>query len=317
MRNYILKRLLIAIPTILGISIVIFLIMHLIPGDTISAMIGTQYKLTEAQAQSLRADYGLDKSLPEQYILWLVNALQGNFGLSVRAGTPVLSEILSRFPLTFELTILAMIIALLVGLPIGILSAVKRDSILDLFGRLLALIGMSLPNFLMGTLIIYILSVYFNASPNSGDYVDFTTNPAANLQQMIFPAITLGFAFSAAVMRTARSSLLEELNKEYAQTARAKGNREQRVILKHCLRNTLIPIITLVGFQMGYLFGGAVIIEEVFALPGMGRLLLNAISQRDYALVQGTIVFIAIIFVLVNLLTDITYAFVNPRIRYD
>jgi len=134
---------------------------------------------------------------------------------------------------------------------------------------------------------------------------------------MIFPAITLGFAFSAAVMRTARSSLLEELNKEYAQTARAKGNREQRVILKHCLRNTLIPIITLVGFQMGYLFGGAVIIEEVFALPGMGRLLLNAISQRDYALVQGTIVFIAIIFVLVNLLTDITYAFVNPRIRYD
>jgi len=317
MRNYILKRLLIAIPTILGISIVIFLIMHLIPGDTISAMIGTQYKLTEAQAQSLRAYYGLDKSLPEQYILWLVNALQGNFGLSVRAGTPVLSEILSRFPLTFELTILAMTIALLVGLPIGILSAVKRDSILDLFGRLLALIGMSLPNFLMGTLIIYILSVYFNASPNSGDYVDFTTNPAANLQQMIFPAITLGFAFSAAVMRTARSSLLEELNKEYAQTARAKGNLEQRVILKHCLRNTLIPIITLVGFQMGYLFGGAVIIEEVFALPGMGRLLLNAISQRDYALVQGTIVFIAIIFVLVNLLTDITYAFVNPRIRYD
>lgn len=317
MRNYILKRLLIAIPTILGISIVIFLIMHLIPGDTISAMIGTQYKLTETQAQSLRAYYGLDKSLPEQYFLWLVNALQGNLGLSVRAGTPVLSEILNRFPLTFELTILAMIIALLIGLPIGILSAVKRDSILDIFGRLLALIGMSLPNFWMGALIIYALSVYFNASPNSGNYVDFMTDPGANLQQMIFPAFTLGFAFSAALMRTARSSLLEELNKEYAQTARAKGNREQRVILIHCLRNTLIPIITLVGFQMGYLFGGAVIIEEVFALPGMGRLLLNAISQRDYALVQGTIVFIAIIFVLVNLLTDIAYAFVNPRIRYD
>jgi peptide/nickel transport system permease protein len=317
MRNYILKRLLIAIPTILGISIVIFLIMHLIPGDTISAMIGTQYQLTEVQAQSLRAYYGLDKSLPVQYILWLTNALQGNLGLSVRAGTPVLTLMLSRFPLTFELTILAMIIALLIGLPIGIFSAVKRDSILDLFGRLLALIGMSLPNFLMGTLIIYVLSVYFNVMPNSGDYVDFTTNPVANLQQMIYPAITLGFAFSAAVMRTARSSLLEELNKEYAQTARAKGNREQRVILIHCLRNTLIPIITLVGFQMGYLFGGAVIIEQVYAMPGMGRLLLDAISQRDYAVVQGTIVFIAIIFVLVNLLTDIAYAFVNPRIRYD
>ena len=317
MRNYIFKRLLSAIPTILGISIVIFLIMHLIPGDTISAMIGTQYKLTETQAQSLRAYYGLDKSLPEQYINWLVNALQGNFGLSVRAGTPVLNEILSRFPLTLEMTFLAMIIALIIGLPIGILSAVKRDSALDLFGRLLALIGMSLPNFWMGTLIIFVLSVYFGILPNSGDYVDFAVNPIKNLQQMLFPAITLAFAFSAAVMRTARSSLLDELNKEYAQTARAKGNVERDVILKHCLRNTLIPIITLVGFQMGYLFGGAVIVEEVFAMPGMGRLLLDAISQRDYALAQGTIVFIAVIFVLVNLLTDITYAFVNPRIRYD
>jgi len=317
MRNYILKRLLISIPTILGISIVIFLIMHLIPGDTISALIGTNYQLTEAQAQSLRAYYGLDKSLPMQYINWLWNALQGNLGLSVRAGIPVLAEILNRFPLTFELTLVAMVIALIVGLPIGILSAVKRDSVLDLFGRLLALIGMSLPNFWMGTLIIFVLSVYLGVMPNSGDYVDFNVNPLANLQQIFWPAITLGFAFSAAVMRTTRSSLLEELNKEYAQTARAKGNIEMVVIFKHCLRNTLIPLITLVGFQMGYLFGGAVIIEEVFAMPGMGRLLLDAISQRDYALVQGTIVFIAIIFVLVNLLTDIAYAFVNPRIHYE
>ncbi len=317
MRNFILKRLLAAIPTILGISIVIFLIMHLIPGDTISAQIGTQYKLTEAQAQSMREYYGLDKTLPEQYLGWLGNALQGNFGLSVRAGTPVLTEILSRFPLTFELTLLAMVIALIIGLPIGILSAVKRDSLIDLLGRLLALVGMSLPNFWMGTLIIFVLSVYFGILPNSGNYVDFSVNPISNLNQMIYPALTLGFAFSAAVMRTVRSSLLEEINKEYAQTARAKGNPEQRVIFIHCLRNTLIPIITLVGFQMGYLFGGAVIIEEVFAMPGMGRLLLTAISQRDYALAQGTIVFIAVIFVLVNLLTDIAYAFVNPRIRYE
>ena len=317
MKEFIFKRLLAAIPTILGISIVIFLIMHLIPGDTISAMIGTQYKLTEAQAQSMREYYGLDKSLPEQYVNWLRNALQGNLGLSVRAGTPVLTEILSRFPLTFELTIMAMIIALVIGLPIGILSAVMRDSALDLFGRFLALIGMSLPNFWMGTLIIFVLSVYFGILPNSGNYTELWVDPISNLSQMIYPALTLGFAFSAAVMRTVRSSLLDELNKEYAQTARAKGNREQRVIFIHCLRNTLIPLITLVGFQMGYLFGGAVIIEEIFAMPGMGRLLLDAISQRDYALAQGTIVFIAVIFVLVNLLTDVAYAFVNPRIRYD
>lgn len=317
MRNYILKRLLVSIPTILGISIVIFLIMHLIPGDTISAQIGTQYKLTEAQAQALREYYGLDKSLPEQYFSWLGNALRGNFGLSVRAGTPVLKEILGRLPLTFELTILAMLIALIIGLPIGVLSAVKRDSIIDLFGRVLSLIGMSLPNFWMGTLIIFVLSVYLGILPNSGNYVEFFVDPKTNLSQMIYPALTLGFAFSAAVMRTVRSSLLEELNKDYAQTARAKGNLESRVIFIHCLRNTLIPIITLVGFQMGYLFGGAVIIEDVFAMPGMGRLLLSAISQRDYALAQGTIVFIAIIFVLVNLITDVAYGFVNPRIRYE
>lgn len=317
MRNYIFKRLLIAIPTVLGISIVIFLIMRTIPGDTITSMIGTQFMLTDNQAQALREYYGLDKPLHEQYFSWLINALQGNLGFSVRSATPVLGEILSRFPLTFELTILAMVIALIIGLPVGILSAVKRDTAIDLFGRFLALIGMALPNFWMGTLIIYFLSVYFNILPNSGDYVEITVDPIKNLQQMFYPALTLGFAFSAAVMRTTRSSLLEELNKEYAQTARAKGHQERAVILKHCLRNTLIPIITLVGFQMGYLFGGAVIIEEVYAMPGMGRLLLNAISQRDYALAQGTVVFIAILFVLVNLLTDIAYAIVNPRIRYD
>jgi peptide/nickel transport system permease protein len=317
MRNYIFKRLLVMIPTLLGISIVVFLIIRMIPGDTISAMIGTQYKLTDAQAASLREYFGLDRSLPEQYWRWLTAALRGDFGLSVRSGTPVLQEILNRFPLTLELTLIAMVIALIVGLPIGIFSAVKRDSFIDLFGRLLSLIGMALPNFWMGTLIIFVLSVYFGVLPNSGQYTEFFADPSANLKQLIYPAITLGFAFSAAVMRTTRSSLLEELNKEYAQTARAKGRKEQQVILIHCLRNTLIPLITLVGFQMGYLFGGAVIVEEIFSLPGMGRLLLSAISQRDYALVQGTILFIAGCFVMINLLTDLAYALVNPRIRYE
>jgi peptide/nickel transport system permease protein len=317
MRNYIIKRLLIMIPTLLGISIVVFLIIRMIPGDTITAMIGTSFQLTDAQAASLRAYFGLDRPLPEQYIRWLWAALHGDFGISVRTATPVLHEILSRFPLTVELTLLAMFIALIIGIPIGILSAVKRDTIFDLFGRLIALIGMALPNFWMGTLIIYVLSVYFHILPNSGDYTDFLVNPVLNLKQLIFPAITLGFAFSAAVMRTTRSSLLDELHKEYAQTARAKGRPETQVILIHCFRNTLIPIITLVGFETGYLFGGAVIVEQVYAMPGMGRLLLDAISQRDYALVQGTILFIAFIFVVVNLLTDLAYALVNPRIRYE
>jgi peptide/nickel transport system permease protein len=317
MQRYLAQRLIAFIPTLFGISIIVFLVMHLIPGDAISAMIGTTFKLTEAQAAALRAYYGLDKSLPEQYWLWLTAALRGDFGLSVRSGQPVLREILARFPLTLELALLAMVIALFIGIPIGIVAAVKRDSILDIAGRMFALVGLALPNFWMGTLIILVLSVGFSLSPNSGDYTDFLKDPLANLKQLIFPAITLGFAFSASVMRTTRSSLLEELRQDYARTARGKGLRENTVIVGHCLKNALIPVITIVGLETGYLFGGAIIVEEVFALPGIGRLLLNGISQRDYAVVQGTIVFIAFNFVLLNLLADMAYAFVNPRIRYE
>ena len=317
MPTYALKRLLALLPTLLGISIIVFLVMRMIPGDTISAMIGTQFKLTEAQAEALRAYYGLDKSLPEQYGLWFTAALRGDFGVSVRTGKPVLQEILSRFPLTLELAALAMVIAVSIGIPIGIFSAVKRNSPLDLGGRLFSLIGLALPSFWMGTLIIYVLSVYFHILPNSGNYIRLWEDPSENLKQLIFPAITLGFAFSASVMRTTRSALLEELGKDYARTARAKGRTQGAVILRHCLPNALIPIITLVGLETGYLFGGAIIVEEVFALPGIGRLLLSAIQQRDYALVQGTILFIAFNFVFVNLIADLAYAFVNPRIRYE
>jgi peptide/nickel transport system permease protein len=317
MQRYLTQRLIAFIPTIVGISIIIFLVMHLIPGDSISAMIGTTFKLTEAQAESLRAYYGLDKSLPEQYWLWFSAAVRGDFGLSVRSGQPVLREILARFPLTLELALLAMVIALAIGIPIGVGAAVKRDSFLDIAGRMFALVGLALPNFWMGTLIILGLSLGLGLSPNSGDYTDLFQNPSANLKQMIFPAITLGFAFSASVMRTTRSSLLEELRQDYARTARGKGLRENTVILGHCLKNALIPVITIVGLEAGYLFGGAIIVEDVFALPGIGRLLLNGISQRDYAVVQGTIVFIAFNFVLINLIADMAYAFVNPRIRYE
>jgi peptide/nickel transport system permease protein len=317
MRSYILRRLITIIPTLFGVSIIVFLVMRMIPGDTISAMIGTQFKLTEAQAEALRAYYGLDKSLPEQYWLWLTAALRGDFGLSVRTGEPVLSEILDRFPLTLELALVAMVIAVVIGIPVGVASAVKRDSLLDSGGRLFALIGLALPSFWMGTLIIFVLSVYFGILPNSGNYVSLIEDPVENLKQIIFPAFTLGFAFSAAVMRTTRSALLEELNKDYARTARAKGRVESGVIFIHCLRNALIPIITLIGFQTGYLFGGAIIVEEVFAMPGVGRLLLTSINQRDYAMVQGTILFIAFNFVMINLIADVAYGAVNPTIRYD
>ena len=317
MRNYIFKRLLETIPTLLGISIAIFLIMHMIPGDTISALIGTQYQLTEAQAESLRAYYGLDKSLPDQYISWLLNALQGNFGLSVRTGQPVMKEILARFPLTFEITILTIILGTILGILFGIIAAVYRGSAMDMIVRIFGMVGLATPSFWLGTMIIYFLSVHFGIMLNAGNYVPFSQDPIQNLKQVLSPVICMGFSFSASVMRTTRSSLLEEINKEYALTSRAKGNKEFVTIFKHALRNALIPVITLVGYQIGYLFGGVVIIEQVFALPGLGRFLLNGISQRDYALVQGTILFIAANFVLVNLIADVAYGFADPRIRYD
>jgi peptide/nickel transport system permease protein len=317
MQPFLVRRLIAFIPTLFGISIIVFVVMHLIPGDTIAAMIGTQFKLTAAQAAALREYFGLDKPLPEQYVRWLLAALRGDFGFSVRKGEPVLPLILRHFPLTLELALFAMAIALLLGIPLGILSAVRRDSAIDLAGRVFALVGLAMPNFWLGTLIILVLSLYFQIMPNAGNYTDFLTDPIANLQQMLFPAITLGFAAIADVMRTTRSAMLEELAQDYARTARSKGLREQAVIVRHCLKNALIPVITIVGLETGYLFGGAVIVESVFALPGVGRLLLDAISERDYAVVQGTIVFIAFNFVLVNLLTDLAYAWVNPRIRYE
>ncbi len=301
----------------MGISIAIFLIMHMIPGDTISALIGTQYQLTEAQAESLRAYYGLDKSLPDQYISWLLNALQGNFGLSVRTGQPVMKEILARFPLTFEITILTIILGTILGILFGIIAAVYRGSAMDMIVRIFGMVGLATPSFWLGTMIIYFLSVHFGIMLNAGNYVPFSQDPIQNLKQVLSPVICMGFSFSASVMRTTRSSLLEEINKEYALTSRAKGNKEFVTIFKHALRNALIPVITLVGYQIGYLFGGVVIIEQVFALPGLGRFLLNGISQRDYALVQGTILFIAANFVLVNLIADVAYGFADPRIRYD
>jgi len=317
MQRYLIQRLIAFIPTLFGISIVIFIVMRLLPGDAINAMVGTSFKLTDAQIAALRAYFGFDKPLYEQYWIWLTSALRGDFGFSVRSGIPVLPEILARFPLTFELAILAMLIATTIGIPIGILAAVKRDTTIDLAGRLFALIGLALPNFWMGTLIILVLSVAFGVLPTSGDYTDFVQDPLTNLKQLFFPALTLGFAFSASVMRTTRSSMLEELRQDYTRTARGKGLEEQAVIVKHCLKNALIPIITIIGLETGYLFGGAIIVEEVFALPGIGRYLLTGIAQRDYAVVQGTVIFIAFNFVLINLIADLAYAWVNPRIRYD
>lgn len=317
MIRYLIQRAIAFVPTLFGVSLLIFLAIRLVPGDAITAMLGTEAgMLTETQRASLEAYFGLDKPVAEQYVTWLGNALQGNLGLSVRFGEPVLSVILARFPFTLQLAAMSLSLALAVGVPIGILSAVRHNTIIDLIGRLFALLGLAMPAFLVGTLIIYVLSVYFRYLPTSGDYVPLMENPGLNLQQMIFPAITLGFPFAASVMRTTRSAMLEVMNEDYIRTARSKGLREGRVIRSHALRNALIPVITLVGVELGYLLGGTVIVEEIYALPGIGRLVYNAISQRDYALIQGITLFVAFNFVVINLLVDFVYTLIDPRVSY-
>jgi len=318
MFRYLLRRLIASVPTLIGVSILIFLAIRLVPGDAITATLGTEAgMLSPEQRESLRSYYGLDRPIVEQYVYWVGEALHGNLGLSIRQGRPVLDLIIDRFPLTLELALMAVAIALVVGIPLGLLSAIRHNTILDLLARLFALVGLSMPSFLVGTLIIFVLSVVFHTLPNSGDYVSLTQDPSRNLQQLFFPAITLGFAFSASVMRMTRSSMLEVLSEDYVRTARSKGLPENRVIIRHALGNALIPVVTLIGIEMGYLLGGTFIVEQLFSLPGLGRLLVNAISQREYALVQGAVLFIALNFVIINLIVDVIYSVIDPRISYD
>ncbi|MCC7447226.1 MAG: ABC transporter permease [Anaerolineae bacterium] len=316
MARFLLQRIVAFVPTLVGISILVFFVIRQIPGDAITAKLGAEAaaELTPAQEAAYRAYFGLDKPLTQQYVDWVGGILRGDMGFSEVRREPVLTAILKTFPLTLELTLLALVIALVIGIPIGVLSAVKPNSIPDLFARVISLLGLSMPGFWAGTLIILVLSTVFHAMPNAGAFITPGEDLLRNLGQMFFPAFTLGFAFSASIMRTTRAVMIESLSQDYVRTARAKGLRERTVILIHTLRNGLIPIITLTGVEMGYLLGGAVLIEDVFALPGIGRLTYTAILQRDYALVQGAVLFIAFNFVLVNLFVDFLYSVVDPRV---
>jgi peptide/nickel transport system permease protein len=317
MIRLLLQRFVTFLPTLVGISILVFFVIRQIPGDAISARLGAEAagSLTPAQEAAYRAYFGLDKPLTQQYLEWAGKLLQGDFGQSDVRREPALDAILRAFPLTLELTLLSLLIALLLGLPVGVFSALRPNTRADLLMRTLSLLGLSFPGFWLGSLLILGLSLGFHLMPNAGRYVPFNENPIQNLSQMILPALTLGFGFSASVMRTTRSSLSEILSQDYVRTAYAKGLRERVVIRRHALRNGLLPIITLVGIEMGYLLGGAVLIEEVFALPGLGRLTYTAILQRDYALAQGAVLFIAFNFVVINLLADFLYGLVDPRLR--
>lgn len=312
---YVAKRLIGAIPTLIGVSLLTFLFIRLIPGDAIAARLGTSQALTPEQLASLRAYLGLDQPLPQQYWTWLTSLLHGDLGYSIRTGRPVLVEIAQRLPATLELALAAAVIAVAVGLPLGIVSALHPRSRLDLAVRVAGLIGLSLPNFWLGTLLIVLFSLYLRWMPNTGGYVDFAQDPLANLQFLIFPAVTLGLALAAATMRMTRSAMLDVLGADYVRTARAKGLASNVVLRRHALKNALIVVVTLLGIQVGQLLGGAVVVEEIFSVPGVGRMLLNAILQRDYALVQGTVLAVALLFVALNIIVDLLYGYLDPRIR--
>ena len=314
MKTYVIRRILQLIPVLFGISVLIFLVMKLIPGDVISGILGVD--ATPELREQLAALYGLDRPYVVQYLDWIGGVLHGDFGESIRTAAPILPQILERFKVTAELTILAAVISWIIAIPLGILAAVKRNTMADRFVRVFALLGVSIPSFALSILLILFLSLVFNYFSPLG-YVGLFEDPLRNLQIMILPASILGVNIAGSVMRMTRSSVLEVLRQDFVKTVRTKGASERVTIFKHVLRNALIPIVTLVGMQIGSLLGGAVIVEQIFSLPGLGQMTLTGINQRDYPVVQGCVLFIAFIYVLVNLITDLLYAYIDPRISYD
>ena len=302
------------LPTLLGMSMLVFGAMHLIPGSYVDVLLGVGQDISPEQRQRIVEQYGLDKSVPVQYATWLGNVLTGDFGTSLKSGKSVSSEIFSRLPVTLELAALATVTSLILAIPAGIVAAIYRGRWPDTVLRLVALLGLSVPNFLIATMLVLFVSTQWRILPTTG-FVPISEGLGANLKSLAMPTISLGALLAASMMRMMRSSMLEEFGKEYLTVARAKGLHQRTVIMSHALRNSLIPVITVLGIQTGYMLGGTVIVEQVFAIPGIGRLALDAVNQRDYPLVQGTVLFIAAAFVLMNLITDIIYGFVDPRIR--
>jgi peptide/nickel transport system permease protein len=316
--NYLTRRLAVFPLVLIGVSVIVFVAIRLVPGDSITAMLGTEAGLlTPQQRDALAVYFGIDQPWPVQYWRWLLGLFQGELGISATYGKPVLGVILQRFPLTLELALLSMLIALSVGVPAGVFAATRNEKPSDLAVRVAAMIGQSTPNFVVGLLIIYVLSAGFGVLPTMGAFTPFWEDPIRNIGQLILPALTLGFAFAASVTRVSRSAMLDVLSDDYVRTARSKGASARSVVWRHALPNALIPVVTLSGIEFGYLLGGAVIVEQIFALPGLGRMVLEAILQRDYALVQGAVLFIALNFMIVNLLVDLAYVALDPRIRLE
>lgn len=316
MRQYIINRLLILIPVLFLVSVIVFSLLHMIPGDPVDFIFATE----DLADPTVRADFekilGLDKPLYVQYLAWIGKVLLGDFGESIHYHRSNLELIVERFPATLLLTIFATIVSILISIPAGVIAAIRRNTASDYTAMSFALLGISIPNFWLGILLILAFSLYFPILPASG-YEASITAPWTTLSYLIMPSVTLGTGMAAIVARMTRSEMLEEIGKEYVRTARAKGLAERRVIFKHTLKNALVPVITVIGLQFGRLLGGTVIVEHVFAWPGVGSLVVGAVYSRDYPLVQALILVFAVIFVTVNFFVDILYKYANPRITLE
>lgn len=313
MGGYLLRRTAQAVVVLIGVSIVVFLLVHLVPGDPIRLALGTRFDPDTYQA--LRERSGLDQPLVIQYFDWLGGALTGDLGVSFRTGRPVASIIVERLPATLSLASAAVVVALAIAVPLGILSAVRSGSVLDRAATVFSQAGISIPDFWMAILLILFVALYLDLLPPSG-YVSFLEDPLGWLAHLVMPAITVGVVSGSILTRFVRSSMLESLGQDYTRTARAKGLPERTVVSRHVLRNALVPVVTVTGLQLAYLLSGVVVVEVVFAWPGLGLLALNAVEARDYPVLQGAVLLFALFFLLVNLVVDLLYAYLDPRITY-
>jgi peptide/nickel transport system permease protein len=314
MHVYLARRLLLVIPTLLGVSMVVFLLVRLLPGDAVTMLL--QDYAYAKDADEMRAKLGLDRPIYVQYVDWLGGVVRGDLGTSLRNKSPVAEELLGRIPVTAELGLLGMVVGLVIAIPVGVLAAVRQDTWSDYLSRSTAIGFLAIPSFWLGTLVITLPSVWWGWTPPLR-YTSLLDDPAKNLGHVILPAIILGLGLSGALMRLTRAQMLEVLRQDFVRTAAAKGLDERAVVLRHVLKNAFIPVLTLLGLQISILVGGAVVLESVFVLPGMGRYLLEAVQYRDYPVIQGLNLIFATVIVLANLLVDLLYGWLDPRVRYQ
>lgn len=317
MRTYVTKRLLLIVPTLFGVAAVVFVIMRVIPGDVTLLILGGDQtgRIDPQQLAAMRHQLGLDQPIAVQFGTWLWSVLRLDFGTSLWTGQPVIEEVLIRLPLSLEVAILATIVSVLLAIPLGMIAAVRQDTWVDYAIRILSIGGQAIPSFWVGILVILFLVIYFGWGPP----LEFTppwVDPWANFQQLVWPVLTVGYRYAAVTTRMTRSTVLEVLREDYIRTAWAKGLRQRAVVIRHALKNAMLPVITLVGTEFAFLIGGLVVTETVFTLNGVGRFVVDAVAHRDYPVVQALVFLIAFCFVIVNLLIDLTYAWFDPRIRY-